>query len=327
VPAVSIVAASLALLVAAILQAGGPDRTPLPPGAPTWQVAFYNIMSAKGVPPLHGPAPFADSHNCTDPSQPMNAWGTGVIQEELRVRLADPRVIALGLAEAWRCGSPENVQEALGWAARTPERNGTALVARYGLAGPDEWRQLDTSRNVNPKDTMWVVRVPVCVDAACTDSIPVYVTHWYSSGIQARSVMRTQSEETVSFLAQDRAPHVLVGDLNVFEGTSRVCGQAPNMIALRPLRAAGYRDVWWDVHGAREGYTGMVNRPRCGRPEGYPWKRIDYVWVRGFRPMAMTRFAMRPPGEAGLSDHVGILATFAEPTASPGASDPGRPGT
>ncbi len=317
-PAVSIVA--LGIFVMTILQAGGADGTRPPAAAPppraataaTWLIAFYNIQSATGTPPVRGRAPFANTHNCSDASRPMNAWGAGLIQAELRARLADPRVIALGLAEAWRCGSPANVQRALGWAARTRERNGTALVARYGFAGADEWRQLDTSRNLNPNDTMWVVRAPVCTDASCARSIPVYVTHWFATGPHRASVMQRQSEDTVAFMARDGAPHVLVGDLNVFESATRVCGQEPNLTALGPLRAGGYLDAWREIHGTREGYTGMVNRAGCGEPEGYPWKRIDYVWLRGFRPVAMTRFGMRPPGEAGLSDHLGIVATFAE---------------
>jgi exonuclease III len=310
VPAVCVIAFAFVLI--AMLQAVGSQRTRTAPPAPapTWQVAFYNIQSGKGVPPLRGHAPFADNHNCSDTSQPMNAWGAGLIQAELRATLADPRAIAIGLAEAWRCGSPENVQRALGWAARTRERNGTALVARYGLAGAEEWIQLDTSRNLNPKDTMWVVRAAVCTDAACAGSIPVYVTHWFSTGPHSVSTMQHQSEDTVKFMSRDGEPHVLVGDLNVFESATRVCRQAPNLTALRPLRAAGYVDVWREIHGTREGYTGMINRIGCGEPEGYPWKRIDYVWLRGFRPIAMTRFGMRPPGEAALSDHVGIVATF-----------------
>jgi exonuclease III len=138
------------------------------------------------------------------------------------------------------------------------------------------------------------------------------VTHWFGTGPHAGAVYQRQSEATVSFMARERGPHVLVGDLNVFEGIFRVCGQAPNRTALGPLREAGYVDAWREVHGAREGFTGMVNREGCGQPEGYPWKRIDYVWLRHFRPVAMSRFGMRPPGEAGLSDHVGIVATFTD---------------
>ena len=279
-----------------------------------WQVAFFNIQSGKGAAPLSGRAPFADTHNCSDASAPMNGWP--LVQAELRAALASPRVIALGLAEAWRCGSPEQVRHALGWKADSGEKNGTALVARYGFAAAPQWRQLDTSRNTNPKDTMWVVRAAVCVDADCRASIPVYVTHWYGTGPHATDVYREQSIATVRFMSPERGPHVLIGDLNVFEGSRAVCNQTPNNGALEPLRQAGYVDVWPAVHGNREGFTGMVNRRGCGSPEGYPWKRIDYVWVRGFRPVAMSRFAMRPAGEAAPSDHVGILAAIAPSSSS-----------
>ena len=46
---------------------------------PSWNVAFYNIQSGKGEAPLPGrTAPFVENHNCTDPTQPMNAWGAEV---------------------------------------------------------------------------------------------------------------------------------------------------------------------------------------------------------------------------------------------------------
>ena len=290
-----------------------------PPAAaqPAFKVAFYNIQSGKGEPPLPGRiAPFVENHNCTDPTQPMNAWGHGLIQQELRARLgADPQVLALGLAEAWFCGSPENVRRALGWAARTSERNGVALVARYGFAGPEQWQQLDTSLNANPADTMWVLRMPVCLDAACSRSVPVYAAHWYGVGLQPLASYDRQAEQTVSFMARDAAvPHVLVGDLNLWEGTTRACFQDPTHGPLARLREAGYVDVWTAVHGSAEGFTSTVNRRGCGVPEGYLWKRIDYAWVRGFTPVAMSRWAMNPPGEFSLSDHVGVLATVAEVT-------------
>jgi len=284
--------------------------TPLDARQHTWQVAFFNIQSGKGVPPLRGraPAPFADNHNCTDRSMPMNAWP--LVQAELRAALAGERVLALGLAEAWRCGSPARVREALGWKADTGERNGTALLARYGFAAEPRWTQLDTSRNVNPADTMWVVGAPVCVDRRCSRAIPVYVTHWFGTGRQASRVYRQQSEATVRFMSSEQAPHVLMGDLNVFEGQTVVCRQLPNNTALQPLRQAGYVDAWQALHGAGGGFTGMLNREGCGAPEGAPWKRIDYVWLRGLRPVAMSLFATGTPGEAALSDHAGILATF-----------------
>src|SRR5687768_17837096 len=96
------------------------------------KVAFYNIQSAKGEPGLPGrPVLFTDTANCTDPSQPMNAWGVGFVQQHLTSSIgADPSVVALGLAEAWACGSPENVRKLLGWKAHTGERNGVSLLAK-----------------------------------------------------------------------------------------------------------------------------------------------------------------------------------------------------
>src|SRR5207248_8938135 len=131
--------------------------------APTYKVGWFNIQSGKGEAPLPGhPSSFVENLNCTDPSQPLNAWGVGVIQAELKAKIgADPGVIALGVTEAWTCGSPDNVRNALGWPARTAEHNGLSLLARYGFAAPEQWIQLDTSSNVTPNDTKWTVRAVV----------------------------------------------------------------------------------------------------------------------------------------------------------------------
>src|SRR5687767_4816527 len=138
-----------------------------------FKVAFFNIRSGKGQPALRGRVtPFVDSGSCTDPSLPQNAWGTGFIQQHLLQSVGSDRaIVALGLAEAWACGNVENVRRALGWAAASSERNGVAMVARYGFAGPEEWVQLDTTLNLNPMDTMWVLRRAVCADAACTTNL------------------------------------------------------------------------------------------------------------------------------------------------------------
>ena len=45
--------------------------------------------------------PFASTANCTDTSQPLNAWGVGFFQEHLRAAFADPQIVALGV---WRPG-------------------------------------------------------------------------------------------------------------------------------------------------------------------------------------------------------------------------------
>jgi hypothetical protein len=290
--------------------------------AATYKVAWYNIKSGLGENPLagHPAAGFVDNYNCTDPTQPLNAWGVGLVQAELRARVGnDPAVIAIGLAEAWRCGTLENVRKTLGWAARTTDRNGLGLVVRHGFAAPDQWIQLDTSLNTNPADTQWVVRAQVCVDAACTHSIPVFATHWWGTGTLAVTTYERQLRATIAFMALEERPHVLVGDLNIFEGTTTVCRNLPINTLLPILRESGYVDAWPAVHGSAEGYTGTVNRKGCGVPEGYSWKRIDYAWVKGFPIAGMSRFGMSPPGDASLSDHYGITLAIAgaQPPAPP----------
>ena len=90
----------------------------------TIKVAYWNIKSARGqIGPSGHPVKFANTSNCTDSSQPLNAWGVGFVQAELKAALADPSTIALGLQEAWLCGIEENVRTALGWAARTSGKN------------------------------------------------------------------------------------------------------------------------------------------------------------------------------------------------------------
>ena len=117
---------------------------------------------------------FSDGSDCT-----TNAWGAGVVQTALVDSVAnDPAVLALGLAEAWACATPAAVQKVLGWAGNTGERNGVALLARYGFAGSPRWLQLDTSSASNPADTMWVVTAPVCLDPSCSGTIDVFATHW-----------------------------------------------------------------------------------------------------------------------------------------------------
>jgi len=280
---------------------------------PEWRVAFYNIQSGTGEPPMAGhTATFANTRNCLDASQPLNAWGMGLVQAELNARLnADSQTIALGLGEAWLCGAPEHVKQALGWKARTADHNGASLIARYGFAGPEQWLQLKTLLYGSATDSHWVVRAPVCVDAICSRSIIVYSAHWATNGDQYDQGFQDQARDTLNFMAQDNGrPHVLIGDLNAYE----TAGTGPSSYspALHLLLDANYVDVWPTVHGDGEGFTGMVNRAGRGQPEGYPYKRIDYVWLQGFHPDAMSRFGVTPPGDGGLSDHFGVLATISD---------------
>jgi putative Ig domain-containing protein/endonuclease/exonuclease/phosphatase family protein len=298
----------------------------------TVKVAFWNVMSGKGVDALTGhPKPFVNTSNCTDATQPMNAWGVGAMQAVLTQALSDPSVVALGLAEAWStvCGSPEHIRQALGWKMQTGEQNGVALVSRYGLAAgtTPQWQQLDTTQNLTPSDTMWVLRAQVCTDAACTASIPVYVAHWYGTGTYSQSTYDRQAQQTVAFTgASSGQPHVLVGDFNTFEGTSPACSQNPNNSSLTYLRSAGYVDGWVRLHSADPGYTGMANRAGCGVPEGNTWKRIDYAWTpSAFPPTDIQRFATTTPGDASPSDHYGIIVTLPNPGAQAPTPPPPAP--
>ena len=307
------------LLVALLLVLSAPPLAGQTTPA-TLKLAFFNIKSGKGQVALPGlPRTFADTANCTDPSQPMNAWGVGAVQAELKAKIGnDPSVIALGLAEAWPCATPAAVRAVLGWKAHSTERNGVAMVARHGFAGPEHWTQLDTSLNLNPGDTMWVLRVPVCIDAACSSNIVVFTTHWYGdAATEASSALtyETQAQQTVNFmnLVSNPGPQVLLGDLNVFAGTQVVCTQVPRSKPQQFLTDAGYVDAWPSLNGPADGSTGMWNRPGCGTPSGNLYKRIDYSWSRGMSPLSMTRFGMVVPGNEAPSDHAGIIIEYPTP--------------
>jgi len=281
----------------------------------TFSIAFYNIRSGKGIQPLNriykAPSPFAESDSCDTSRPPVNAWGAGVVQKALTTMAGEhPDLVALGLAEAWFCGSPEHVRQTLGWKEHSGERNGTGLVARYGFAKRPEWVELDTSQNKNPKDTMWAVFAPVCTASRCADTVDVYIAHWSGTGEHARETFDRQAQQTVAFMEKSRGAHVLLGDLNVFEGSSPVCRQEPLNSPLETVRAAGYVDVWRALHPNEPGHTGMLNRAGCGTPEGAPWKRIDYAWAKRLEPDAMALFGTVAPGAPAPSDHVGIVATF-----------------
>jgi hypothetical protein len=292
------------------------------PTADSFKVAYWNVQSGNGERPLAGRAcGFTENGNCTDASLPLNAWGMHVVQDALVQDIQqDPAMIALGLSEAWNCGTAAAIQQVLGWAAKSTTRNGIALVAKYGFAGPEQWAQLDTSGNTNPADTMWMLRVPVCLDGSCQRSLLMYATHMYAAAATDAgdyTVARTQAQQALAFTAAVDAPHVVVGDFNVFEGTSVICGQNPRNEGLKLFRAAGYLDAWLATNGTEDGSTGMWNRATCGVPEGSLWKRIDYGWSRSLVPISMKRFGMVQPGECAPSDHAGIIVEYALPDSVP----------
>jgi hypothetical protein len=286
--------------------------------AQTFKIANWNIRSGKGIAGLTGPRLFdSDTANCTDSTKPLNAWGVGVPQAELQKLNGDPNVVALGLEEAWHCGAPARVQEALGWAAILPDRNGTSIVARYGFAGPATATQLDTSLNVNPRDSAWIIEVPVCVDAQCARSVLTFVAHW----VGEEPGKDAQARQTVELMASTQEPHLLIGDLNAFDAEGSNCPPPVPSTQLPMLRAAGYLDAWRQVNGNAEGFTGMVNRSGCGVPNGNVFKRIDYGWSKGLSPVSMIRFGIVPIGADAPSDHYGIVVEYR----LPGDTDPPAP--
>src|SRR5262245_10625222 len=290
--------AARALVVLSVLVLTAIPRTAFAQTTPTFKVAWFNIQSGKGEPAMPGHAStFSDTTNCSDPTQPLNAWGVGLIQRELLAKVgSDPKMVAIGLAEAWFCGSETYVKNLLGWKAKAGNHNGVTMVAKYGFAGTEEWVQLDTTLNSNPADTMWVLRVPVCLDAACSQSINIFASHWYSSGPNKIISYDKQAAQAVAFLqrAGGSAPHILIGDLNVWDGTAPVCNcENPTNIGLQRLRDAGYLDAWPLLHGTAEGFTGMTNRAGCGSPVGYVYKRPDYTWSPStYQPVSISRFAV-----------------------------------
>ena len=198
--------------------------------AQTFKVAYWNIKSGKDNRVSGTPTTFVTS-DCTDPTQPMNAWGVGIVPQELATLNADPGIVALGLGEAWLCGGPQKVRAALGWAATVSDQNGVSIVVRYGFKGAVQWKQLDTSKAGTPSDTKWVVRAPVCLDAGAPSRFEVFTAHWGGGGSE---VLDVQAQETVTFLSAVPAgePHILIGDLNVFE-TSTKCESRHSSLRLR----------------------------------------------------------------------------------------------
>ena len=302
----------------------------LPPAAgaaSTAKIGFFNIQSGKGEQGLAGrAAPFIESTNCIDTTTPLNAWGVGFVQRELTAKLAnDPSVIALGLAEAWICGTPENVRKALNWKAHTGELNGLGIVARHGFAGAATFFKLDTSLSTNA-EPRYIVHAPVCLDAACSRSFDVFAIHAYGVGPSGDDSLVRQMEQAVAFMAEKAGtrPRAILGDFNVNEEMGSPCATRlfPPRI-LDVLRTRGYIDAWRALHGDEPGFTGMLNRIGCSVPEGGPYQRIDYAWSLDAAPLTMTRFGVVPAGDASPSDHYGILAEYPVDGVPPGPDTTG----
>jgi hypothetical protein len=273
-----------------------------------FKVATWNIRSGMGI---RGFTTTNWDHtivNCSDRSKPMNAWGMGLPQAELERIRADQGIVAMAIQEAWYCGAPGNVNGVLGFRTASQERNGVALIARHGFSGPVVYHEIDK------KDGRWLIGGDVCLNAGCTQTMPMFSTHF---GAAIEDNVPAQAQSVIDFLAARPTPHLFMGDLNIFRidtWNPRVpCtsdDHPARLDALARIENAGYVDSWKATQQS-EGFTGMATRNGCGTPNGNLFKRIDYVFGKGLRPLSVDRFGRAAPGEDSPSDHVGLVATLA----------------
>ncbi len=272
-------------------------------------VATWNIRSGMGV--HRSSAPWDHGTlNCTDTSKPMNAWGIGLPQRELKALAANPAIVAVAVQESWNCGKPRQVNQVLGFKAITREQQGVALAARYGFAGEPVYYRIDQISD------RWVIGGAVCLDAQCTRSIDMFSTHWAG---KTDADFPTQARAALEFLKTRPEPQLFMGDLNVFQ-IDRWNPKVPctaeddpgRTEALASIARAGYVDAWKATQTG-EGLTGMSSRPGCGTPPGSLYKRIDYIFVRGLQVVRTERFGRVAPGADAPSDHAGLIAELQVP--------------
>lgn len=252
-----------------------------------------------------------DTLNCTDRTKPLNAWGIGLPQRELQRLKADTSIVALAVQEAWNCGKAENLNTILGFKTASRERNGVALLARYGLASEEIAHRIGGGGYDS-----WIVGGLVCLDADCSATLPVFSTHW---GAKEHKEWPIQAQNVIEFLRTQPQPHVLAGDLNVYKidqwNPKVPCTNNDNpgrTGAIETLERAGYVDAWKATQSG-EGWTGMTSRPGCGSPPGNLFKRIDYIYAKQLRVVGTKQFARPDPGTDAPSDHVGLIAELAPP--------------
>jgi hypothetical protein len=285
----------------------------------TFKVATWNIRSGMGIAGFTTTSWSSNTINCTDRSQPVNAWGVGLPQAELQRVKDDPSIVALALQEAWNCGGPQNVNGVIGFKTASGERNGTALIARYGFAGGIKYQQIDTKAN------QWLIGGDVCLDPGCSATPPIFSVHF---GDTPDDQIPNQAQRVVDILDAIGGARLFMGDLNVYKTdvwNPRVpCTGDDNAGRLRTIsliEGAGYTDAWKATQNS-EGWTGMQTRAGCGTPSGNLFKRIDYVYSSGMRTLSTDRFGRATPGGDAPSDHVGLIA---ELSAVPGHVPPTQP--
>ena len=270
--------------------------------AAPFKVATWNIRSGMGIRGFNTTSWSSDTLNCTDRSKPLNAWGVGLPQQELERIRDDQSIVAFATQEAWNCGNPTNINSVLGFKTMSGERNGTALAARYGFASGPSYTKITGDD--------WLVGGVVCLNPACSATIPVFAAHWSVP----EDALGAAAQRTIEILGSQPVPHVVLGDLNVYRvdawNPSVPCtgpDVAGRVDAIMNMEAAGYADAWKVTQGG-EGWTGMSTRNGCGVPNGNLFKRIDYVYTKGLTALSTTRIARAAPGADAPSDHVALIA-------------------
>jgi hypothetical protein len=298
------------VLVVLVIVAALPIVSPaLPATDDSFKVANWNVRSGMGIAGKKDPQ---INSNTTDCSQNASKPG-GPFWPAMDTVKDDAGIIALGVQEAWACATPEKIRAYLGWKQATPERNGTGLIARYGLRAKHLSQQVAYNKVEGASEDQWIFGGDVCADAECRSTVRIYAAHFAAPGDAG---FTAQAKNTVAYVkgqpSADR--NIIIGDLNYFMAnrTFVPCGTTRSSSPpAEVFESAGYVDAWKALKPGVDGATGMWNRPGCGSPEGGLFKRIDYIYARGYTPTDVRLFAMiKPMEEDAPSDHAGIVATF-----------------
>jgi endonuclease/exonuclease/phosphatase family metal-dependent hydrolase len=275
----------------------------------SFRVANWNVRSGMGIAGKKNPQINSDTTDCT-----LNASKPGgPFWPALDAVKNDQEIIALGVQEAWACATPEKMRAYLDWKSATPERNGTALITRHGLRSKHVVEQIAFKGVEGATEDQWLFGGEVCMDADCRTTVRIYSAHFAAPDDVG---FAAQARNTVAYVKSQPSGdrNIILGDLNFFManhtlvkcGTTRATSPPAEVFA-----AAGYLDAWKTLKPDTDGATGMWNRPGCGNPEGGLFKRIDYIYARGFTPTDVRLFATITPMEQDApSDHAGIIATL-----------------
>jgi exonuclease III len=277
--------------------------------AESFKVANWNVRSGMGIAAKKNPRINSETTDCT-----LNASKPGgPFWPAMNTVKDDKAIVALGVQEAWACATPEKIRAYLDWKAATPERNGTALITRYGLRGKHVVEQVAFKGVEGASEDQWLFGGDVCVDADCESTVRIYSAHF---GAPDDVGFTAQARNTVAYVESQPSGdrNIVLGDLNYFMAnhTFVKCGTTRSTSPPADVFAnAGYVDAWKALKPDTDGATGMYNRPGCGSPEGGLFKRIDYIYARGYTPTDVRLFAtIRPMEEDAPSDHAGIIATL-----------------